>query len=84
MFDSEAWRHASAAAAPLSAAAAAAAAAWRAHLQADRVLVLPLHVVDVPGHALHRVDGIQHHVVAFRVLVQVIFYFLRKKKKNPN
>lgn len=81
MFDSEAWRHASAAAAPPGAAAAA----WRAHLQADRVLVLPLHVVDVPGHALHRVDGIQHHVVAFRVLVQVIFYFLRKKKKKtPN
>ena len=38
--------------------------------------MLPLHVVDVPGYSLHRVYSIKHHIVAFCVLVKVIFYFL--------
>ena len=58
------------------------AAAPGAHLQPDCVLMFPLHVVDVPGDSLHRVYGIEYHIVAFCVLVKVIFYFLKKKKKT--
>ena len=54
----------------------------RPHLQADSVFMLPLHVVDVPGHSLHRVYGIKHHIVALCVLVKVIFYFLKHKQTN--
>lgn len=38
------------------------------HLQSDCVLMLPLHVIDVPGHARHGVDGLLHHLVARRHL----------------
>ena len=57
-------------------------ATLRPHLQADSVFMLPLHVVDVPGHSLHRVYGIKHHIVALCVLVKVIFYFLKHKQTN--
>lgn len=44
--------------------------------------MFPLHVVDVPGDALHRVYRVQHHVVALCVLVEVIFYFLKDKQTS--
>lgn len=47
-----------------------------AHLQADGMLMLPFHVIDVPGHSLHRVYSIKHNIIAFCVLVKMIFYFL--------
>ena len=50
-----------------------------AHLQADSMLMFPLHVIDVPGHSLHRVYSIEHNIIAFGVLVKVIFYFLKKE-----
>lgn len=48
-----------------------------AHLQPDGVLVLPLHVVDVPRHPLHGVDGFLHHLVRLRVLLHVVGDLLR-------
>ena len=41
------------------------------HLEPDRVLVPPLHVVDVPGHARHGVNGILHHLKAFLFLIKM-------------
>ena len=42
------------------------------HLEPDRVLVPPLHVVDIPGHARHGVNGILHHLKAILFLIKML------------
>lgn len=42
------------------------------HLEPDRVLMPPLHVVDVPGHARHGVNGILHHLKAVLFLIKML------------
>lgn len=46
------------------------------YLQPHGVLVLPLHVVDVPGNSLHGVYGFLHHLVSLCVLLHVVGYLL--------
>lgn len=52
------------------------------HLEPDGVFMFPLHVIYMPCHSLHGIYGIQHHIIALSVLVQVVFYFLRQREKN--
>lgn len=46
------------------------------HLHSDGVLVPPLHVVDVPRHAGHGVDGLLDNIVALLVGIKVLCNFL--------
>lgn len=43
-----------------------------AHLQAHCVFLLPLHIIDVPGHCCHGDDGILHNLVSRVTLVKVL------------
>jgi len=55
----------------------------RTHLEPDGMFMFPLHVIYMPRHSLHRIYGIQHHIIALSVLVKVVFYFLRwREGKN--
>lgn len=47
-----------------------------AHLHSDSVFVFPLHVVDVPGHSGHGVDGLLDNVIALLIWVKVLCNFL--------
>ena len=49
-----------------------------ANLESDCVLMLPLHIIDVPGHASHGVDGLLYHLIAILLWVKVLGYFLKK------
>lgn len=50
-------------------------------LQPDRVLVFPLHVIDVPGHPGHGVDGLLHHLIALLLRVKVLGDLLLEGKQ---
>lgn len=47
-----------------------------AHLHSDSVFMFPLHVVDVPRHSGHGVDGLLDNVIALLIWVKVLCYFL--------
>ena len=51
-------------------------------LDSDGVLVLPLHVVDVPGHPRHGVDGLLEHLVALLLGVKVLGDLLRDTQRQ--
>lgn len=42
------------------------------HLQPDGMFVLALHIIDVPGHPRHGVDGFFHHLIALFLGVKVL------------
>lgn len=49
---------------------------WRSHLNSDSMFVFPLHVIDVPGHSGHGVNGLLNHLVALLVWIEVPGNFL--------
>lgn len=49
---------------------------WRAHLNSDGMFVLPFHIIDVPGHSSHGVNGLLNDLVALLVQIQVLGNFL--------
>ena len=53
-----------------------------ANLQSNGMLVFPLHVVDVPGHACHGVDGFLHYLIALLLWVKVLGYLLQKEHNS--
>ena len=50
-------------------------------LQPDSVLVFPLHVIDVPGHPGHGVNGLLHHLIALLRRVKVLGDLLLEGKQ---
>lgn len=54
---------------------------FQLHLNSDSVFVFPLHVVDVPRHPGHGVDGLLDNVVALLVGIKVLCNFLFSKHK---
>lgn len=49
------------------------------HLQSNCMLMFPLHVVDVPGHSLHGVNGFLHNLMGLCVLLHVVGYLLHRQ-----
>lgn len=50
--------------------------AMRSHLNSDSVFVFPLHIIDVPGHSSHGVDGLLNDLIALLVWIEVLGNFL--------
>ena len=46
------------------------------------MFMFPLHVVDVPGHARHRVDRLLHHLIPLLLRVKVLRYLLNNNNNN--
>lgn len=49
------------------------------HLQSHSMLMLPLHVVDVPGHSCHCDDGLFYYIVALFLRVKMFGDFLKQQ-----
>lgn len=50
------------------------------HLESHCVFMPPLHVVDVPGHAGHGVNGILHYLEAVLFFIKMFGNFLRGRQ----
>lgn len=46
------------------------------HLQSHSMLMLPLHVIDVPGHSGHGDYGLFHYIIALFLRVKMFGDFL--------
>lgn len=49
------------------------------HLQSHSMLMLPLHVVDVPGHSCHGDYGFFHYIIALFLRVKMFGDFLKQQ-----
>ena len=46
------------------------------------MFMFPLHVIDIPGHTCHGVDGLLHHLITLLLWVKVLRYLLNRKKDH--
>lgn len=49
------------------------------HLQSHSMLVLPLHVIDVPGHSCHGDYGLFDHIKPLFLRVKMFSNFLKQE-----